>query len=245
MDCMCQICTCVPSALVTPDINTERSAEKRFHYASQIEVQIPWKYKTQHHHLDVYQRSLSAIHLHAAVHNCGRGQSNWRLRSCLKYFVFCRSLWLWLFFFCLVDRCLVVVWCYCCVPFSEEEKTIHALLSSRILHFSPYAGSCGFVRPPRAVMQPSLSPRGSPEHPFSHWISGGTRKTDFRAKNASDFRLRALTAQFPERPRSEHRVINTCHSSEAVIMLLLLLLFFLFVCFFCCHSRWIQHLFRS
>ena len=84
----------------------------------------------------------------------------------------------------------------------KKKKTIHTLLSSRILHFSPYAGSCGFVRPPRAVMQPSLSPRGSPEHPFSHWISGGTRKTDFRAKNASDFRRRALTAQFPERPRT-------------------------------------------
>ena len=67
-------------------------------HASQSGVQIPWKYKTQHHHLDVYQRSLSAIHLHAAVHNCGRGQSNWGLRSCLKYFVFCRSLRLWLFF---------------------------------------------------------------------------------------------------------------------------------------------------
>ena len=91
-------------------------------HASQSGVQIPWKYKTQHHHLDVYQRSLSAIHLHAAVHNCGRGQSNWGLRSCLKYFVFCRLLYLWFFFFCLVDRCLVVVWCYCCVPFSEEEK---------------------------------------------------------------------------------------------------------------------------
>ena len=76
-------------------------------------------------HLDVYQRSLSAIHLHAAVHNCGRGKSNWGLRSCLKYFVFCRSLWL--FFFCLVDRCLVVVWSYCCVPFSEEEKKLFIL----------------------------------------------------------------------------------------------------------------------
>ena len=84
----------------------------------------------------------------------------------------------------------------------KKKKIIHASLSSRMLHFSPYAGSCGFVRPPRAVMQPSLSPRGSPEHPFSHWISGGARKTDFRAKNASDFRRRALTAQFPERPRT-------------------------------------------
>ena len=116
MDCMCQICTCVPSALVTPDINTGRSAEKRFFMLLRLKSRFHESTK----HLDVYQRSLSAIHLHAAVHNCGRGQSNWGLRSCLKYFVFCRSLWL--FFFCLVDRCLVVVWCYCCVPFSEEEK---------------------------------------------------------------------------------------------------------------------------
>ena len=123
MDCMCQICTCVPSALVTPDINTGRSAEKMFFMLLRVEFRFHESTEhKQHQHLDVYQRSLSAIHLHAAVHNCGRGQSNWGLRSCLKYFVFCRLLWLWLFFFCLVDRCLVVVWSYCCVPFSEEEE---------------------------------------------------------------------------------------------------------------------------
>ena len=73
-----------------------------------------------------------------------------------------------------------------------------------ICFLSPDAGCSWFVRPARAVVQPSLSPPSSPEHPFSQrrcWISGAKRKTDFRAKKASDFRREARRAvQFPEKP---------------------------------------------
>ena len=191
-------------------------------------VQIPRKYKTQHHHLDVYQRSLSAIHLHAAVHNCGRGQSNWGLRSCLKYFVFCRLLYLWFFFFCLVDRCLVVVWCYCCVPFSEEEKNNSCFVVIQNFAFltlcwqlwvCPVSPSCNAT-----ISFPARQP----------WAS--FFPLDFR-RNAQNRFPSKKCIRFPTQgahssiswEAADDRVINTCHSSEAVIMLLLLL-FFLFVC---------------
>ena len=197
-------------------------------HASQSGVQIPWKYKTQHHHLDVYQRSLSAIHLHAAVHNCGRGQSNWGLRSCLKYSVFCRLLWLWLFFFCLVDRCLVVVWCYCCVPFSEEEKNNSCFVVIQNFAFltlcwqlwvCPVSPSCNAT-----ISFPARQP----------WAS--FFPLDFR-RNAQNRFPSKKCIRFPTQgahssiswEAADDRVINTCHSSEAVIMLLLLL-FLLFVC---------------
>ena len=84
-------------------------------------------------------------------------------------------------------------------------------------------------------MQPSLSSTRSPEHPFSHSTSGAKRKTDFRAKKASDFRRQARAAQFPEKlvvvclvlgSRDQHlSVLDSCARREAVKLLLLLFVF--------------------
>ena len=241
MDCMCQICTCVPSALVTPDINTGRSAEKRFFNFMLHRLKSRFHESTKH--LDVYQRSLSAIHLHAAVHNCGRGQSNWGLRSCLKYFVFCRLLWLWLFFFCLVDRCLVVVWSYCCVPFSEEEKNNSCFVVIQNFAFLTLCWQL-WVCPASPSCNATISfPARQPWASFFPLDFRRNAQNRFPSKKCIRFPTQGAHSSISWEA-ADDRVINTCHSSEAVIMLLLLL-FFLFVCFFCCHSRWIQHLFRS
>ena len=224
MDYMCQICTCVPSALVTPDINTERSAEKSFFMLHRLKSRFHESTK----HLDVYQRSLSAIHLHAAVHNCGRGQSNWGLRSCLKYFVFCRLLWLRLFFFCLVDRCLVVVWCYCCVPFSEEEKNNSCIVVIQNFAFLTLCWQL-WVCPASPSCNATISfPARQPWASFFPLDFRRNAQNRFPSKKCIRFPTQGAHSSISWEA-ADDRVINTCHSSEAVIMLLLLL-FFLFVC---------------
>ena len=84
----------------------------------------------------VYQSSLSAVHLHAAVHYCRRGEPDWRLCCCLKYsfcifllkYLVCLNYFSCIFLFTiffysyiyLVNCCLVVEGSDCCIPLPEN-----------------------------------------------------------------------------------------------------------------------------
>ena len=145
--------------------------------------------------------------------------------------------------FCLVDRCLVVVWCYCCVPFSEEEKNNSCFVVIQKFAFLTLCWQL-WVCPASPSCNATISfPARQPWASFFPLDFRRNAQNRFPSKKCIRFPTQGAHSSISWEA-ADDRVINTCHSSEAVIMLLLLL-FFLFFCFFCCHSRWIQHLFRS